>query len=278
MNWKQGIVIKAFSSFIVYHFLVTVSTFNAASIRARMPILLDWLAEHEPDVIGIQETKVEDEKFPGSDLEDLGYQICRHGQKSWNGVAILSRSAPESVTKGFEDDLWPSDARIISAEIDGVRYVNTYVPNGTAVGTDKFVYKLRWLERFSRFLRERFDPNQPFIWMGDINIAPTPIDVYNSPRFYGGVGHHPDEMSRLQTIKEFGLVDLYREYHPEKGRYTFWDYTLPNVVERNLGWRIDHIYATAPLASACTGCEIDIEPRKLPKPSDHTFVTATFDW
>ncbi len=254
-----------------------VSTFNAASIRARMHLLLEWLAENEPDVLGIQETKVEDEKFPLADFEDLGYHASLHGQKSWNGVAILSRTSPTSVCRGFEDDLFPTDARLVTAEIDGVQIINTYVPNGSSVGSDKFIYKLRWLERFGRFLRERFSPDQPLIWMGDINIAPTPIDVYNSPRFYGGVGHHPEEMARLEQIVGFGLVDVFRKFHPEKGHYTFWDYTLPNGPERNLGWRIDHIYATHTLADQCTSCEVDKAARLQPKPSDHTFVTAVFD-
>jgi len=255
-----------------------VSTYNVASVRARLPLLLEWIAENEPDILSLQETKVEDDKFPASDFEDLGYHLTLHGQKSWNGVAILSRGVPTKVIRGFEDDLWPSDARLVAAEIDGVQIINTYVPNGSSVTSDKFVYKLRWLERFNRFLRERFLPDQPLLWMGDINIAPTPIDVYNSPRFYGGVGHHPEEMLRLSRIVEWGLTDVFREHHPEKGFYTFWDFVLPKGVERNLGWRIDHIYATRPLADVCSECVIDKDARQAEKPSDHTIVTADFDW
>ncbi len=254
-----------------------IATFNAASVRARLPLLIEWIAENEPDVLGIQETKVEDDKFPIGDFEDLGYHVELHGQKSWNGVALLSRGLATNVTRGFEDDLFPSDARIISAEVNGIRIINTYVPNGNTVGSDKFEYKLRWLERFAQFLRERFRPDQPLIWMGDINIAPTPIDVYDSPRFYGGVGHHPEEFKRLDAILSFGLEDTFRKFHSEKGHYTFWDFTLPRGVERNLGWRIDHIYTTPDLASRCLSCEIDLEARNQTRPSDHTFVTATFD-
>lgn len=254
-----------------------VATFNAASVRARLPLILEWLAEHEPDVLGIQETKVEDEKFPVSDFEDLGYHVTLHGQKSWNGVALITRSLPTGIARGFEDDLFPSDARLVTADVDGVRIINTYVPNGSSVGSDKFIYKLRWLERFGQFLRERYSPNQPLLWMGDINIAPTPLDVYDSPRFLGGVGHHPEEFLRLEQITGFGLVDVFRKFHPEKGHYTFWDYVLPNGFARNLGWRIDHIYATPPLAELCTSCEVDLAPRGQLKPSDHTFVVADFD-
>lgn len=253
-----------------------IATFNAASVRARLHILVEWLAEHEPDVLGIQETKVEDDKFPISDFEDLGYHAALHGQKSWNGVCLLSRQPMIDVRKGFEDDLMPTDARLISASIGGIRIINSYVPNGNTVGSEKWEYKMRWLERFGRYLRERHSPSEPLIWMGDINVAPEPIDVYDSPRLLGGVGHHPDEFSRLAAIRDFGLVDVFRVLNPDPGHYTFWDFTVPRALDRKLGWRIDHIYATAELAKLCTSCEIDLEARRLERPSDHTFVTATF--
>jgi exodeoxyribonuclease-3 len=238
---------------------------------------VEWIAENEPDVLAIQETKVEDDKFPREAFEELGYEIALHGQKSWNGVATLSRRPIRNVRQGFMDELMPTDARVLTVEVDGIPIVNTYVPNGNTVGSDKFDYKLRWMERFRRFLDEHFRPDEPLIWLGDINVAPTPLDVYDSKRFYGGVGHHPDEMSRLATIVDFGLTDLFRKHTAEGGHYTFWDFTLPRGVDRNLGWRIDHIYATEPLAKLCTDCTIDVAARKLPKPSDHTFVTATLD-
>lgn len=251
-----------------------VATFNAASVRARLPVLVEWLAEVEPDVLAIQETKVEDEKFPRSEFEDLGYHIAVHGQKAWNGVAILSRSPIQDVRSGFMDEMMPTDARIISAEIDGIRIINTYVPNGSAVGSDKFVYKLGWLDRFARFLPEQFRADQPLIWLGDINIAPTSDDLYDHRKFYGSVGHHPDEISRLETILQFGLTDLFRLKTEGPGHYTFWDFTLPRGVDRNLGWRIDHIYGTPSIVERLVDCTIDRGPRKWPKPSDHTFVIA----
>jgi exodeoxyribonuclease III len=253
-----------------------VATFNAASIRARMPIVVEWLAEHEPDVLAVQETKVEEDKFPLAEFEDLGYHVAIHGQKSWNGVATITRSPMLNVRCGFHDELFPNDCRVLAGEVDGVSIVNTYVPNGSAVGSDKFEYKLRWLERFRRYLFEHYRPDQELIWLGDINIAPTPNDVYNSPRFLGGVGHHPEEFARLDAILEFGLEDLFRKFHPGPGHYTFWDFVVPKAVEMNRGWRIDHIYATPPLADRCEGCWIDVAPRKLEKPSDHTFVVAEF--
>lgn len=168
-----------------------VVTFNAAGVRARLNLLVEWLAENEPDVVAIQETKVEDDKFPADAFADLGYELAFHGQKSWNGVATLSRRPISNVRFGFGDELMPNDARILTTDIDGVTFVNTYVPNGNTVGSEKFEYKLRWLDRFRRYLHENFRADEPLVWFGDINIAPTPDDVYDSKRFLGGVGHHP---------------------------------------------------------------------------------------
>jgi exodeoxyribonuclease III len=256
---------------------VTIATFNAASIRARLPMLSDWLAENEPDILAVQETKVEDHKFPREELEEFGYHLALHGQKSWNGVATLSMQPITNVRTGFMDELFPTDCRILTCEIGGVTVINTYVPNGTAVGTDKFEYKLRWLERFEQYLREHFTPDDPLIWLGDINVAPKPEDVYNPQRFLGKVGHHPDEMSRLERILDWGLVDVFRKHHPEPGHFTYWDFIIPTAYDKNFGWRIDHIYATPALAEKCVRCEIDRAARGREKPSDHTFVVAEFD-
>lgn len=254
-----------------------IATFNAASIRARLPMTLEWLAENEPDVLAVQETKVEDDKFPMGDFEDLGYHVAVHGQKSWNGVCLLSRSPMTNVRIGFEDDLMPTDARIISAEIDGIQVINTYVPNGNTVGSEKWVYKMAWLERFARLLRERYRPDDPVIWLGDINVARYPIDVFDSAKVYGGVGHHPDEFSRLDAILDFGLADMFRKFNQEAGQFTFWDFVVPNGFKRNIGWRIDHIYAPPSLAERCEACWIDKDARTMERPSDHTFVVAEFD-
>lgn len=253
-----------------------IATFNVNSVRQRLPILIEWLCEHEPDALAIQETKVEDGKFPAGNFEDIGYCVAINGQKSTNGVAILSRQPLRNVRKGFEDAFYPEDARIITGELDGVVIVNTYVPNGTAVGTEKFEYKLSWLARFRQMLSERYRPSDPIIWLGDINIAPKPEDVYNSRRFYGGVGHHPLEFKALDSIVDFGLTDVFRKFTQGPGHYTYWDYFIVTSVEKNFGWRIDHIYATEPLASVCQRCVIDKAPRTMEKPSDHTPVWAEF--
>ncbi len=256
---------------------MVIATFNAASVRARLPILVEWLAEHEPDLVAIQETKVEDHKFPLVDFEEVGYHAELNGQKSWNGVAILTKSPVSKVVKGFADDAFPEDARILTCEYQGITFINTYVPNGNTVGSEKWDYKLKWLARFKQMLQERYSPEQPLVWLGDINIAPTPDDVYNSPKMLGGVGHHPDEFALLSSIKSWGLTDLFREKTEGPGHYTFWDFQIPRSVHNNLGWRIDHIYATEPVAKLCTECWVDIEPRKMERPSDHTFVLARLD-
>ncbi len=253
-----------------------IATFNAASVRARLPVLIEWLAEVEPDVLAIQETKVEDDKFPREEFEELGYHLALHGQKAWNGVAVLSKSPISSIRMGFGDELFPNDARILACEVNGISIINTYVPNGNTVGSDKFIYKLGWLERFRTFLDQNFRPTEPLVWLGDINVAPKATDVYDSKRMLGSVGHHPDEFVRLQKIVDFGLTDVFRTFEDGPGHYTFFDFTLPRSVERNLGWRIDHVYATAPLAALCTSCTIDMGPRSWPRPSDHTFVVAEF--
>ena len=251
-----------------------IATFNANSIRARQEIVSNWLKEHKPDVLAIQETKVPDSDFPAATFEELGYNVAFHGQKSYNGVATLSLRPLENVKIGFGDGLWPDDCRILSAEIDGVNVINTYVPNGTAVGTDKFDYKLRWFERFGSMLSERFGQKDPVIWLGDINVAPTENDVFEPHRQKGKVGFHPDEIKVLEKTVGFGLSDLFRKFTDGPGHYSFWEFYLPKAFERNLGWRIDHIYATESLAKKCKSCVIDKGPRALEKPSDHTFVVA----
>jgi exodeoxyribonuclease III len=229
-----------------------IATFNANSIRARLDIVLDWVKANQPDVLAIQETKVVDSEFPAAAFEDAGYQVAYHGQKSYNGVAIASKKPLEDVRFGFQDPLWWDDCRILSARIDGVNIVNTYVPNGTQVGTDKFDYKLRWLERFGRMLDERHKPGDPVVWLGDINIAPTDDDVFDPVKLKGSVCFHPEEKQRLSQILEWGLTDTFRKFTKGTGHFSYWEFFIQQAFTKNLGWRIDHIYASAPLEAACT--------------------------
>jgi exodeoxyribonuclease III len=254
-----------------------VATFNVNSIRQRLPIVIEWLAEHEPDLLALQETKCPDDKFPLAEFEEIGYHVAIHGQKSLNGVALVSRQPLLNVSTGLCDPLFPEDCRVIMGQLGDVMIINTYVPNGTSVGSDKFEYKLRWLERFRRLIADHFRPHEKVIWMGDINIAPTPDDVYNSRRFYGGVGHHPLEFEALAQIVEWGWTDCFRKFTQGPGHYTYWDYIITTSLEKNLGWRIDHIYASEGLAAGCSRCEVDRAPRAMEKPSDHTPVWAEWD-
>lgn len=251
-----------------------IATFNAASLRARLPILLDWLESNQPDVLAVQETKVEDDKFPFEDFENIGYQATVFGQKSYNGTAFLSLSQPVEVIKGFDDPVMPDDKRLIAAQFGDYKIINTYVPNGSAVGSEKFEYKLQWLERFKRFLLERFSPQDKVIWLGDINIARHPEDVYSHQELLGKVGHHPDEFARLDAILEWGLTDLFRLRNNEEGQFTFWEFFIKPAFSKNLGWRIDHIYGTPSVVENLEDVWIDKEPRTRERPSDHTFVIA----
>lgn len=252
-----------------------IATFNVNSVRIRQEILLDWMAQHQPDVLALQETKVEDSAFPREAFEEAGYHVTIHGQKSYNGVAFLSRTPPQDVRMGMRTPTWPTDCRILAATFGGVRVVNTYVPNGTKVGTEKFDYKLQWLEQFGVELQEEKQKHGEVIWLGDINVAPKPEDVFDSARVMGGICHHPAEFERLAKIVETcELTDLFRSLHPEPGQFSFWEFFLPKAFERNLGWRIDHIYATPGLVPHLVECQIDREPRKRERPSDHTVVMA----
>jgi exodeoxyribonuclease III len=255
-----------------------IATFNVNSIRARMPRLIEWLDTAQPDLVAIQETKVEDAKFPFADLESTGYEVSIHGQPRYNGVCFLSRGPISDVKTGFGDPSMPEDARIIRCVYQGVQIINTYVPNGTQVGIDKWGYKLAWLERFEQFCREIGSPDDPIIWLGDINIAPTADDVYEAEKKLGQVGHHPDEFERLKRIIEWGWTDCFRRQTPGPGHYTFFDFRIPGSVDRNLGWRIDHIYASPAIKKACKKVWCDIDARKQERPSDHAPLIAEFEF
>lgn len=253
------------------------ATWNVNSIRARMPHLVRWLAEQQPDVLCLQETKVEDAKFPFADLEPTGYHAAIHGQKSYNGVCILSKEPLDELRLGYLPD-WPTDCRVALCVYKGLPIINTYVPNGNSVGNEKWDYKMRWLSAFPEFLNAAAAPSDPLIWLGDINIAPEPDDVFESKKHLGGVGHHPDEFERLARIADWGLSDCFRMFTQGPGHYTFWDLRLGGrALERNLGWRIDHIYASEGLKSRVRRCWIDKEPRGWERPSDHCPVLVELE-
>jgi exodeoxyribonuclease-3 len=252
-----------------------VASFNVNSVRARLPIVLEWLRENSPDALCLQETKVPDSKFPWKELEAAGYKAAYKGEKGYNGVAIIGREKPRAVKIGFDEEE-TGGTRLICAEVGGIPIVNTYVPQGYEPGSERFLEKLEWLRRLREYFDENFNPAKPLAWLGDFNIAPEAVDVYDPELLEGQVGFNPDEREVLQMVKGWGFVDVFRRHHPEPEQYTFFDYQVRNAVKNKVGWRIDHIWATKPLAEKSKDCWIDLEPRLKEKPSDHTPVVAEF--
>jgi exodeoxyribonuclease-3 len=254
-----------------------IASFNVNSLRIRLPGVIGWLAENKLDVLCVQETKVQDVDFPTEAFKKTKYKYVFKGQKSYNGVAIFSRTGIKNVGFGLASE--PKDeARLITAEISGVAVVNTYIPQGYLPQSEKFQYKLKWFERLLKFFKKNFDPTDPIVWVGDFNVAPQPIDVYDPKGLLGHVCFCPEVTDALNKVVKWGFVDVFRMHCSEAGQYTFWDFRLPSSFRRNLGWRLDHIMATKQLAGKCTNCYIDREPRAAEKPSDHTPIVAEFDW
>lgn len=253
-----------------------IATFNANSIRSRMPIILGWLAREQPDALCIQETKVQDHDFPVAPIEDAGWHVVFRGQKSYAGVAIISREEPADVVAGFDDGDEPDEPRLIRAVIRGIPVVNTYVPQGRSPDSPHFQYKLAWFGRLRDLFERHYSPEEPLVWVGDFNVAPDPIDVHNPQRLAKHVDFHPDARAALAGVKAWGFVDVFRLHHPEPEQYSYFDYRVRNAVQRKIGWRVDHIWATQVLARRSIDAWIDVDARLLEKPSDHTFVVAEF--
>jgi exodeoxyribonuclease-3 len=255
----------------------SVATFNVNGIRARVSIVLDWLRLNTPDVLCLQEIKCQNDQFPLEPFRELGYSCWVYGQKSFNGVATLSKREPEEVIRGFLDGEPEDEARLIATRIDRVWVLNTYVPQGRDPADPAFQKKLGYLSKLKLWLESRFRREDPVVWVGDLNVAMENIDVFDPKRMQGKIGFHPEEKMKLADTMSWGFVDVFRMHNPDKRQFTFWDYRLPKSFDRNLGWRIDYICATEPMAKISLGCEVDEAPRSLPSPSDHTLVVARFD-
>ena len=252
-----------------------IATFNVNSLRARIDIVSDWLKKNTPDILCVQETKVQDKDFPTQPFDDLGYNCVFAGQKSYNGVAIFSSEKPVNIKLGFNTE--PNDKpRLIIAKIQNINIVNTYVPQGDSPESEKFQYKLEWFDRLLALFKKNFKPADPIIWTGDFNIAPEAIDVYDPKALFGSVCYHPLVQEKLNMFIKWGFTDIFRLHCKEPNKYTFWDYRIKNALARNLGWRLDHILATAPLVKKSKDCYIDKAPRTMQKPSDHTPLVANF--
>ena len=252
-----------------------IATWNLNSVRAREGRLLAWLAEKQPDVLCLQELKATDEDFPTAAVEALGYQAVVYGQRTYNGVAILSRGPLVEVEKGFRDGDDDAQARLISARAGEIRVVCAYFPNGAQVGSEKFAYKLRWMERMHHHLQRSLKRDDSAVLCGDFNVAPEDRDVARPEEWKESVLCHPEARAALARIAGLGLVDLFRRHHSEGGYYSWWDYRMLGFPKNN-GLRIDHILATEPLAARCSAAEIDRNERKGKQPSDHAPVVAAF--
>ncbi len=237
--------------------------------------MLAWLAAQQPDVLCLQEIKVEDEDFPTEAFEAAGYRAGVHGQRTYNGVAILSRAPLSDVSAGLRDDADDPAARLIEARVKGIRILSAYVPNGGEVGSDKFVYKLAWLDRLLAYLEQHARSAEPLILCGDLNVAPEDRDVARPDEWKDTVLCHPDARAALRRILDWGLVDTFRLHHEEAGFYSWWDYRELGF-PRNNGLRIDHILATPASPKRCRAASIDREARKGKQPSDHAPVLAVF--
>jgi exodeoxyribonuclease-3 len=252
-----------------------IASWNVNSIAARLPHVLGWLAEERPDALCLQEIKTVEARFPAAALAEVGYTAAVYGQPTYNGVAILTREPARDVERGLPGDDATAPARLIAATVRGVRIVNVYVPNGAPLGSERFAFKLAWLARLRAYLADTYTPTQPLVLCGDFNVAPEPRDVYDPLTLAASVLFTPAERAALQPIADWGLADTFRLHTAEAGHYSWWDYRA-GAFRRNLGLRIDHVWATAPLAAVCTAARIDVAPRRIERPSDHVPVLADF--
>jgi len=254
-----------------------IATWNVNSIRARQERLFSWLLAQQPDVVCLQEIKVSKESFPFAELRELGYHAVVCGQKTYNGVAILTRTEPADTECGINDGVEDLQARLIAATVEGIRVISAYVPNGAKMGTNKYAYKLEWMRRLKAYLQHGHTRSDPLVLCGDLNVAPEERDVANPGAWEGSVLFNPEVWALLCEILDQGLIDTFRLHHSESGHYSWWDYRLL-AFPRNDGLRIDHIFATPPLAERCISAFIDRDQRQGPKPSDHAPVMADFNW
>jgi len=254
-----------------------IATFNVNSIRSRLATVSDWLAQNKPDVLCLQETKVPDRDFPVADITATGYHVIFRGEKSYNGVAILSKARPTDVRFGLDDGQPPDETRLVAGRFGSVQVVNTYVPQGRAIEHVMYQYKLKWFDRLRKWFDLHFTPKTQLVWVGDLNVAPAAKDIHNADQQANHVCYHQSVREAFERTKAWGFVDVFRKYHPEGGQYTFFDYRTANAVKRNMGWRVDHIMATPPLAAKSRDCRIDLAPRLKPQASDHTVLLAEFE-
>ena len=254
-----------------------IATFNVNSIRKRIGIVLDWLAHKKPDVLCLQETKVQDAEFPIDAFAGSGYHVTFRGMKSYNGVAVISRTSPELVSSGLLKSSEGEDhARLLRVVVGGIPIINTYIPQGFSIDSPKYTYKLDWFRRLRSYFRKHLSSSKPVVWCGDMNVAPDPMDVHSPEKHLKHVCFHEEARRAYKDTVSWGFVDVFRFRYPKRQQFTFWDYRQPNALDHNRGWRIDHILATPVLAQQCQKVAVDVNPRRATNPSDHTVLWAEF--
>ena len=255
-----------------------IATFNANSIRTRIPVILDWIQQHKPNVLAIQETKVPDHAFPVQIFLDQGLFVDFRGQKSYNGVAIISDHPLKNVKTSFLNDNMNHEARYIRADYMDLDIINTYVPQGRDIESTHWDYKLNFIKNLGQELRSSCSKESLSIWLGDMNVALSPIDVHNPHLKKNHVCYHQDIRSMYESVLNDLWIDLFREKNKESDQYTFWDYRVREAVQRKIGWRIDFIFGTQRVLQHLENIWIDTVPRTQPHPSDHTFLVADFNF
>lgn len=253
-----------------------IATWNVNSLRAREDLVLDWLEENEPEIACFQETKITDQEFPDDAFGDLDYDVIYHGQQTYNGVAIASRDEPRDVVRGLPGDPADDARRLIAATFGDLRVINIYLPNGQAYGSDKYAYKLEWMDRLQAFLEQGPGPDTPLVLLGDFNIAPRDSDIHDG---YGRgelLFISEAERSRFQRLLDWGLTDAVLHFDDAPRQYTWWDYR-GGAFDRNLGMRIDHILVTEPVLRRATSIRIEREARAAEQPSDHCPVVLVLE-
>jgi exodeoxyribonuclease III len=253
-----------------------IATWNVNSVRARLERLLAWLQRMQPDIVCLQELKARDDAFPYDAIREAGYHAAVYGQRTFNGVGILSRIEPQNVRRGMDDGVEDPQARFLAAQVGAIQVISAYIPNGQVVGSAHYAYKLDWLRRLRAFLEKHFTPQTPLVVCGDFNVARDELDVADPAAWAETVLYHPTSRAALEELLSWGLVDVHRQRHPEGRLYSWWDYRML-AFPKNDGLRLDYIFATAPLAARCASAEIDRQERKGEKPSDHALVIAVFD-
>ena len=251
-----------------------IATWNVNSMNVRLPHVQEWLQNHEPDVLVLQEIKQLTEKFPAEALQELGYHSIANGQKTYNGVAVVAKTPPTDPVlelPGFDDP----QRRVLAVSFDGLRVINLYVPNGSEVGSEKYAYKLNWLASLREFLDAELEQHDKLVVLGDFNIAPADADVYDPEKWGDAILCSPPEREALGKLLDLGLTDVFRKFDHPEGTFSWWDYRAAGF-RRNAGLRIDLILTSDSMTESCTASYVDKEPRAWERPSDHAPVIAEF--